>query len=412
MVRTHCSRCRPGRVCRVPQRQVRGAFSLFSKLAERMPVEASATTLVVVTHALPDNALLVRFLSHHFGQVLIVPKPRSICRRSLGQMSRWGQVMACGRAALARPGGTASIERLVGRDRRLLIADMGGYFAPELTSLRTSLGGQFAGVVEDTANGHVRYAALAPEAPVISLARSAIKLPEDVVVGRTIARALVETLSCYGLIAARMTYLVLGFGRVGRSAAEHLLRQGREVLVYDPDPLRQIEARAAGFSLPPKETALREATAIICASGNRSLAMEDLAKLRDGCVIASATSPDDEFDFNDRGDCWQRFAGPFNTLIMRSASGREVVFVNRCQAANFQYGAVVGAPIHLVHGAMIASLSRLAKGEAPASLSDLALGDQQEIASLWSECFPEERSVHSFLSGNGNGAYQRSLRHD
>lgn len=328
-------------------------------------------------------------------------------------MSQWGQVMACGRAALAMPGGTATIERLIGPGGRLIIADMGGYFAPQLERLRERLGDRWAGVVEDTANGHVRYAGVAPGAPVVSLARSAIKLPEDVIVGQTIARALVETLSCYGPGPGRMTNLVLGFGRIGRSAAEELARCGMDVVVHDPDPLRQIEAQTAGFALPPREWALREARAIICASGNRSLVTEDLAKVRRGCVIASATSADDEFDFSGIGSQWRRFAGPSNTLILRSPdSRREVVFVNRGQAANFQYGAVVGPSIHLVHAALVASLIQLLKGQVPNGLSDLHLEDQREVAAWWSDCFPEEQNVESLWSRDASEGQRRWIYHD
>lgn len=65
--------------------------------------------------------------------------------------------------------------------------DVGGYFAGVLDHLCAQFSGKIAGVVEDTENGHQRYAELDKlPCPVFSVARSPLKDPEDYLVGQSV----------------------------------------------------------------------------------------------------------------------------------------------------------------------------------------------------------------------------------
>ncbi len=184
------------------------------------------------------------------------------------------------------------------RSGPMILIDIGGTFAGSLEEL--NIFPNLLGIIEDTENGHRKYEkALASvprnKIPIISIARDPIKSFEDVMVGSAIALVTRFHLALSELPQGKTKFGIIGFGEVGRGAAQALEDVGSPALIYDSNDEISLRARNAGFHVVSKEELLRDATVIIGATGNRSIGKDDWKKIQSGSVVASCTSNDDEF---------------------------------------------------------------------------------------------------------------------
>lgn len=157
---------------------------------------------------------------------------------------------------------------------------------------------RFLGVIEDTENGVQKYeSAGALPVPVISVARSPLKNPEDHLVGQSIVFSTEALLRQRGDIFPGRKAAVLGYGKLGRSIAQELRSKGVRTIGRDHDPVRLAEAFSHGYEvLQDRSRALAGADLVLCATGNVSLSGENYAQLRNGAYLATVTSSDDELD--------------------------------------------------------------------------------------------------------------------
>src|SRR4051812_31100146 len=101
------------------------AHLLFSRVLEGSPSATTDATLILVTHALPDNEIFTRFWASGFRPLVLVQNPASINAGSLKAMSGYSAVAPVNKCALRRPGGMAQINQLLRPDGPVVIADMG-----------------------------------------------------------------------------------------------------------------------------------------------------------------------------------------------------------------------------------------------------------------------------------------------
>jgi len=79
------------------------------------------------------------------------------------------------------------LEILENIDKKIIILDIGGYFAPIINDLKERLKDKLLGVIEDTENGYKRYEQISNlNIPLFTIARSPLKLMEDYLVGQSI----------------------------------------------------------------------------------------------------------------------------------------------------------------------------------------------------------------------------------
>lgn len=90
--------------------------------------------------------------------------------------------------------------------------------------------------------------------------------------------------------------LVLGYGNVGRAVALSLRGMQTNVMVFDTDPCRMIEAKFEGFHIGPRAELLSSADVIFGTTGRRSLGQSDFEILRSGVYLVSGSSRQIEFD--------------------------------------------------------------------------------------------------------------------
>lgn len=95
--------------------------------------------------------------------------------------------------------------------------------------------------------------------------------------------------------AAGQTIVVAGFGPVGEGVAHHARALGASVIVAEIDPVREFQARFAGYATKPLERAVASADIVISATGVRDTISETvLAACAEGAAIAVAGGVDQE----------------------------------------------------------------------------------------------------------------------
>ena len=110
----------------------------------------------------------------------------------------------------------------------------------------------FAGVVEDTMQGHWRYQAIGDLAcPVLSIAESPLKALENRQVGRAIAYSLETILrSRFFRIPVETKIGILGYGGIGEATAASLRGSGAQVLYLRSEPDTHGTCVRRGFQRP------------------------------------------------------------------------------------------------------------------------------------------------------------------
>ncbi len=151
-------------------------------------------------------------------------------------------------------------------------------------------------IVEQTTRGITAAEQLALKVPIIAGASALSKLHEGSFIGRAVAAKVVQGLRRVGKSLDGKTIVLVGYGTVGAPTAAELKAAGAKVIVIERSEERTAEARRDGFVVLSKRAALKKADMVIGATGERSLEVEDLLLLKDGAIVASASSKQVEID--------------------------------------------------------------------------------------------------------------------
>ncbi|MER8071979.1 NAD(P)-binding domain-containing protein [Streptomyces sp. NPDC094034] len=359
----------------------------FARIADHFaPVERPSSFLI--THLLPERPSFVQAVGKSSALRAVLPKPRSIAPAALREVEK---TIPCD--SLTRDlfeDAYAAVEYIESRapGEDVVLLDVGGYFAPSLDALGDRFSGRIVGIVEDTENGHRRYADRDKlPCPVISVARSPLKIPEDFLVGQSVVFSAEALMRGRGDILHGRPALVIGFGKLGSSIARLLHAKGVQVTVYDVDPVRQTHALSQGFIVArDRDAALHGAGLVLCATGAVSLRCEDFSSLRNGAYVATVTSSEDEVDLAALPRVYQR--SPQGDHVTRySTTGHYFYLLNGGNAVNFLHGASVGPFIFLVQAEILAGIQLLTRGDLGPGLHEVGADDRATIAATWLSYF-------------------------
>lgn len=364
-----------------PERARLDAF--FRQITTDFPAGKAITTLVI-THLLPERPAFLRAMAAVSTVGAVLPKPRSIHRPTLNAVRDTFPVHDLTRERFTDDGQALDyLEDAVG-GQDIVLVDIGGYFAASLATLVDKFSGRILGVVEDTENGHQRYAAL-PELPcsVVSVARSPLKDCEDHLVGRSIVFSTEALVRGRGDILTSRNACVIGFGKVGRAIAQTLRAQDLRVTVYDSDPIKRVQAHSLGFRTSASTAeAIHDAELVLCATGNLALRQGDFAALRNGAYLGSVTSSEDELELGSLRGLYQRT--PVSAELTRyEVTGHYFYVLADGGAVNFVHGAAVGAYIHLVQAEILAATAALSHARFQPGLHEMPASERGSIARTW-----------------------------
>ncbi|MEX2983733.1 adenosylhomocysteinase [Streptomyces sp. C36] len=355
----------------------------FGKIAKAFAPPERPSSLLV-THLLPERPAFVRAVGTVSDLRAVLPKPKSINLAARRDIEQTTPCDALSRETFADPDTAVTYleTRAAGED--VVLLDVGGYFAPALDMLCARFSGRVLGVVEDTENGHKRYAELGKlPCPVVSVARSPLKDPEDFLVGQSVVFSAEALLRGRGDILHGRPALVIGFGKLGSSIARLLHAKGVHVTVYDIDPVRRAQALSQGFGVArDRDQALAGAGLILCATGALSLRGEDFPLLRNGAYVATVTSSEDELELDGLPDGYSRTSSGEN-VTRYSTTGHYFYLLNDGNAVNFIHGASVGPFIFLVQAEILAGVRQLAREGLDPGMHEVPTEDRATIAGTW-----------------------------
>lgn len=376
-------------------RQPTAAAAFFSWLGSTLPVTAAVS--LVITHVLPGQMDFLPALGYTTRIAAVLPKPGSVNEAVLAETAVSYRCDRLDRACCADPQWLTRYVSERTEGRRVVLSDVGGYFAPALSELCGALPGQVAGVVEDTENGHRRYEAL-PELPcaVYSVARSPLKEPEDRLAGEAIVFSAETLLRQLGEVLRGRVACVVGYGKVGAGIASTLRARHVRVLVVDSNPVRQAQAIAAGYGYAELTEALSCAEMVFSATGGRALGMKHLPLLRDRAFVAGATSRDDEFDLDgldSPGHGYVRDEVVPGISRFRRAQGSSFFLLGGRNGVNFLHTSAIGPAIHLIKAELTVAAALLAGEHHAPGFYDVPPGRRAAIAATWVDIFGSRPGV-------------------
>ncbi|MCE7526845.1 NAD(P)-dependent oxidoreductase [Polynucleobacter sp. IMCC 30228] len=346
--------------------------------------------LILVAHLNQETSAFIKALSSFAKIAAILPKTSSKKHLNLDEFESTYKILHYSRAEIIadKENFLKQISELVGTSRFAII-DMGGYFSHVYSELLERFNNKLIGLVEDTENGHQKYEnAIAKNSiyqrkfPIISVARSTLKDPEDALVGNAIVFSAEAILRSVGIILTGKKILVIGFGKIGRSISSALLSRGIRVDIYDTNPIRLASSLSLGFHSASREDLIKCADILFCATGNGSIGIKDFRNFKNGLFIFSATSSDDEWqaclkkEFKENGK-------KSNKLIDCLTYNKKKIYIcNEGDSVNFVHGGVVGSFINLVQGEMLYAISRL-EHTPPSHIYEIPDASKKFIAAQW-----------------------------
>lgn len=362
--------------------------AFFRRITELRPAAGRSVCAIVVTHLLAERPAFLHAVARVTPVAAVLPKPKSIDTAALREISGTMPVDQLDRSRFADPGHALAYLESRAAGQRVVLLDVGGYFAPALDHLCAQFSGEIVGVVEDTENGHQRYASLDKvPCPVYSVARSPLKDPEDYLVGQSVVFSTEALVRTRGDILHGRPAAVIGYGKLGRSIAAMLHAKHIPVRVFDLDPVRRAQALSQGYrTVPTLADALSGSGLVVCATGNMALREEDFGRITNGAYIASVTSSDDELELAALDGLYERTQ--VEQHVTRYArTGHYFYILANGNAVNFLHGASVGAFIFLVQAEIIAALGLLTTSEHDTGIQEVPVSIRQSIATQWLNYF-------------------------
>ncbi|GAA3007056.1 adenosylhomocysteinase [Streptosporangium longisporum] len=359
----------------------------FAKIAARFVPDERVTSFLV-THLLPERPCFVRAVAAMGRLRAVLPKPKSIDPAARRETEQTVPVDVLSRELFADPVTALDYFESRAATEPIVLLDVGGYFAPTLAEVHERFSGRLLGVIEDTENGHRRYRDLDTlPCPVVSVARSPLKDPEDYLVGQSVVFSTEAVMRGRGDILHGRPALVIGFGKLGSSIARLLHAKGVQVTVFDIDPVRRTQALSQGFTVArDRHGALTGAGLVLCATGAVSLRGEDFPHLRNGAYVATVTSSEDELELDGLPDVYTRtMVGDHITRYQ--TTGHYFYLANGGNAVNFLHGAGVGPFIFLVQAEILAGIGMLTRGDLPPGMHEVSAADRAAVAAIWLSYF-------------------------
>ncbi|MEQ1515905.1 MAG: NAD(P)-dependent oxidoreductase [Usitatibacteraceae bacterium] len=284
----------------------------------------------------------------------------------------------------------AVVEALEASDQPLLVQEVGGYLAKY--SERLGKYAHFLGVVEDTNNGHWAYERTKPHSkPVLSMARSPLKDVEDTIIGDAVLFSIERVVrENFGSVLQGSRSAVIGFGKIGTSTAVALRGRESVVSIYDINPAKNMRARVEGFFPAPLKSVLAEADLVVGCTGQTSVRLVDMEHIKDGCVLASASSKDYEFDLKGFASVCQVDKIDSVTARYRQPNGKSFYILLDGTPINFRDGSILGTILDMIYCELLVCMRYVAEGKAPVDLSNSPPAVQNEVAKAWLRAHSED----------------------
>ncbi len=365
---------------------MRADRNFFKKISQKIDING-ISKLIVVTHINSEVSIFLDALSEKIEIAGIIPKSSARHLSEINKFKYFDAIFKISKKEIIKK--PVNLLKLVNKNvgnNSFAVMDMGGYFSYPYGQLFDFFNGKLVGIVEDTENGHKKYEHvikaidIKKQIPVISVARSLLKDPEDSLVGEAIVFSAEAILRKRRTLLIGKKILVIGFGKIGSAICRSLLKRSLHVAILEIDPIRLASALSQGMHSGFKKDLLEDADLIFCATGNKCLSLDDLEYFKNSSYLFCATSSDDEIK-----DCFRNLFinKKTNDYVTEVKFKNKVIFIcNNGDPVNFLHGGVVGGFIRLVQAEMFVALSHL-KNSNLNSIHQVPMLDKQLIAKNW-----------------------------
>lgn len=319
--------------------------NFFSKVVSSFNTNINSDVpkkIIIVEHSVINSLAFIKYLSVNY-EVYYIPKPKSIDKKVLETIKPWCNIVQTNRKELKQDSVIDFISQIVQNDTFAII-DIGGYFATQIYKIQSIFKGQLLKVIEDTENGYQKYAKVfkrhSINTPVLSVARSPLKIEEDYLVGHEIVIKSEMFLADYGTTFLGKKILVIGFGKIGVSISENLNKRGAIVYVADKQALRLADALARGFQVTNDfYKMISDMDIVYVANGEQSIDIQKLKKLsiQNTLYLFSVTSAEDTYKHSEEIQNLKLYGHNGGYRILKSKNKKSIILANSGNAINFTY---------------------------------------------------------------------------
>jgi S-adenosylhomocysteine hydrolase len=269
----------------------------------KKPMGYKKVELIAVLHAYSNAPILVQALKSVGilkGIILknstanLHPEVKKFLKAHHFPVLNWGKqlIMNDGKKLIKK------LNSLLSPKLPFVIYDHGGYFAYDSSIFDYYSPDRLLGVTEYAANGQDRYEKLnITDRPIISVGRSPIKFSADEESAKLLVYAAfsyMATHDCY-LLDERNTIGLIGHGALGEIIAQTISMGGYYHLqINEINPLAI--TRLKGLRYVEKEALCANCNIIFCTTGHQALDPHHFKMLRNGTIIFTVTSADDELN--------------------------------------------------------------------------------------------------------------------
>ncbi|HYT34789.1 MAG TPA: adenosylhomocysteinase [Ktedonobacteraceae bacterium] len=266
---------------------------LHQRLLQRLREQFSETkpfaglTIGMCLHVEPKTAVLCSVLQAGGANVVITGSPGTT-KNDVAAALKHAGVIVYGQQEDDSTNHQANIRQVLSHDPHLLLDNGADLIA---TYLAHSGGGRVIASTEETTTGANRLRGELRSAlslPIIVINDSPLKLimENEHGVGPTIVEGFMRETN---LLVQSKSFVVFGYGSVGRGIARCLRRLGGQVTVVEIDPIRALEAALDGMRVTKLEEAIGTGEVFFTATGRPgAIAGESLDRLPDGAILANA----------------------------------------------------------------------------------------------------------------------------
>ncbi|MEP3430765.1 MAG: S-adenosylhomocysteine hydrolase [Roseibium sp.] len=368
-------------------------------LVERLDLAKCEThRFILVAHLFDDTMRMIDALSGimDFDAIVGVPYSSGSDSTRIKWQAKYGKTVHCPKTEdIFKETLATALQKsfLACRSsgQKLIVQEVGGYVIELLHEKFADQLDLVEGVVEITKQGVWRADQPGLKIPVLHCADSELKRLEAKRCGETIVRCLDGLARDLGNSLAGRHAAVFGAGWIGSGVANAFRRLDVIPTVIDTDPLKVAEARLSGLDANMAPVGLEKCDLVVGAAGRLSISKDIIDQLRDGCIVASASSRRIEIDVDYLETMPVSEVHPsINAYHFAHEDGgaeRQICLVNNGYPANFipGSGSVADEIVELILGELIVLMADLTVYSYEPGIHRIASEGEAVCTQLWIE---------------------------
>jgi len=226
-----------------------------------------------------------------------------------------------------------------------MILDDGGDLSLMMHEKYPELLKRVKGISEETTTGIHRMYQMAQEGsllvPVINVNDSVTKSKFDNKYG--IRESMMDGLKrATDVMVAGKTVVVLGYGDVGKGAAQAFVGLGAKVKVTEIDPICALQAAMEGFSVERMDDIVEQGDIFVTTTGNKSvITRAHMERMKNQAIVLNIGHFDNEIDITDLQDLtWEEIKPQVDHVVF--PDGKRIIVLAKGRLANL--GCATGHP--------------------------------------------------------------------